>query len=643
MPAVVDDKRLEGLVRAPDFPPHLEWLNTPKKISLKDLKGKIVLLDFWTYCCINCMHVIPDLKKLEAKYPQELVVIGVHSAKFFNEKGTESIRQAVMRYEIKHPVLNDKEMEVWNEYGVNSWPTLVLINPNGRIIGTHSGEEVFDLFDSLIAQAIPYFEKKKQLNRAPLKLKLEEARRPNTLLSFPGKVRADIKNRRLFISDSNHNRILVTDPEGQVLEIIGNGRAGQADGSFETAELRQPQGTFAEGDILYIADTENHLIRAADLKTREVKTIFGTGQKARESGGRGAGTKVPLNSPWDLVVFNGRLYIAMAGSHQIYTADLKTLEIKPYAGSGREARVDGPLREAALAQPSGITTDGVRLYFADSEVSAVRSASLPEGEGKGGGKVETIIGENLFVFGDVDGGLQTARLQHPLGLEFDGGLLYVADTYNSKIKVINPLKKTSETYAGTGAHGYQDGALNAAQFFEPGGVAVLDERIYIADTNNHQIRVLDRKARTVSTLALSSLDKMAKQTLNPFKGRTVEWPPRTIQEGKATVRLSYKLPEGYKFNYEAPLHMEWKSEEKTAVEFTGKSNQLDGKKVSFPLEIPVTARLGRDTFIFDAVIYFCREKSSICLFDQVRVKVPVEVKKSGASLIDIQVDLLAKA
>ncbi len=639
MPAV-DDKRLEGLVHAPEFPQQLDWLNTGHKLSLKNFRGKMVLLDFWTFCCINCMHVIPDLKKLEAKYSDSLVVIGVHSAKFFNEKDTDSIRQAIMRYEIKHPVINDKDMEVWQQYGVQAWPTLVLINPNGRIIGMHSGEDIFDLFDGMIGQAVSYFEKKGELKRGPLNLKLEEDHRPNTLLSFPGKIRADAERGQLYISDSNHNRILITDLNGKVLEILGDGMEGWKDASFEEAEFHHPQGVFRQDDILYIADTENHLIRAADLKTRQVKTLLGTGKKARQIGVSGVGTQIDLNSPWDLLAYQGKLYIAMAGPHQIYAADLKTLQTEPYAGSGREARIDGPLKQAALAQPSGIATNGLRLFFADSEVSSIRAADLDPN-----GKVETLIGDDLFEFGDIDGDISSARLQHALGVAFDpaDNMLYVADTYNSKIKIVNPYKKTSETLAGTGKHGYKDGIFKEAQFFEPGGLAILGDKIFVADTNNHQIRVIDRRTGQVSTLEISGLDRIARQTMNPFMGRKIEIPRKTLKAGKGSISVSFSLPKGYKFNEDAPFHLEWKSQNRTVLNFTGESSQLDKPRVSFPFEIPVQAEEGADDFNLEAVVYYCREDSKICLFDHLRAHVPVEVKKEGPSKISLEVDILPKS
>jgi len=487
-----------GRVTAPDFPPHLEWLNTDRRLALRELRGKLVLLDFWAFCCINCMHILPDLRKLEQKYPNELVVIGVHSGKFTNEHDTEQIRQAILRHSIRHPVVNDADMEVWRAYGVNAWPTLALIDPRGKIIGLRSGERVFEAFDPVIGQAVRHFDATGDLRRGPLAPALQAARRPGTLLEFPGKVSADPARGRLLITDSNHHRILIARPDGAIEQTIGSGASGLQDGPFEAARFNHPQGTAVDGEVLYIADTGNHAIRAANLRTRQVTTVLGAGQQALQFNVAGRGTAVDLNSPWDVVLQDGRLYIAMAGSHQLWVADVKTWEARPYAGSGREARLDGPLATAALAQPSGIATDGKRLYFADSESSSIRWADLGAPN-----QVGTLIGEDLFEFGDRDGARPRARLQHPLGIAVRDGLLYVADTYNSKIKVIDPVRATSTTLAGTGHHGSRDGQFLEAGFNEPGGLAFLDGSLYVADTNNHLIRVIDLSARQVHTLNLT--------------------------------------------------------------------------------------------------------------------------------------------
>ena len=622
---MIDEKTLLGQVNAPEFPSGMEWLNTDRPLTLGELRGKIVLLDFWTFCCINCLHVIPDLKKLEAKYPDELVVIGVHSAKFTNEKDSDAIRRAILRYEIEHPVVNDHDFRIWQAYGARAWPTLVLINPNGKVIGVHSGEGIYEPFDRIISQAITFFDSRGELKRGRLDLALEKESQPATLLSFPGKVKADPQKKRLFITDSNHNRIIVTDPDGRIIDVIGSGDVGRADGSFAGATFDHPQGTAIDGDMLYIADTENHLIRAADLDSRTVTTILGTGSQARSFNQPGTGLDVAINSPWDLVVHDNILYIAMAGSHQLWSADLATRVAAPYAGSGREARTDGPLLEAALAQPSGITTDGQRLYFADSETSSIRAADLDPG-----GRVETLIGDDLFEYGDIDGGIGRARLQHPLGVVWHGGKLYITDTYNSKIKIIDPAGKTSTTYTGTGKHGDRDGTLSNARFNEPSGLTVLDNKLYIADANNHKIRVIDLQTETVRTLELTNLDVLAKREMDEFYGREIVLDKQTVKNGDGILKLTVGLPDGYILTANAPLFIDWKTSDSGVMRFnrTNESFKLDPS--SFPLDIPFTASEGMTELNIDAVIYFCEDDNkSLCLVDNIRLTVPVDVNDSG--------------
>src|SRR5262245_38243884 len=290
-------------VRAPELVGGRGWLNTDKPLSIAALKGKIILLDFWTYGCINCMHIIPDLKKLEAKYGNELVVIGVHSAKFENEKDTENIRRIILRYEIEHPVYNDADFKVWRNYAVNAWPTQVLIDPAGYIVGFAAGEGNYAVLDQAIAKTAAEFKKRGELNEEPLKLVLERAKVGDLPLAFPGKVLADAASDRLFIADSNHNRIVITKLDGTLVDTVGSSDAGAADGPFDKATFYRPQGLALAGDSLYVADTENHLIRRVDLKTRAVETIAGTGRQSRtwpDSPELGPARKAALSSPWDL-------------------------------------------------------------------------------------------------------------------------------------------------------------------------------------------------------------------------------------------------------------------------------------------------------------------------------------------------------
>ncbi len=617
----------EGKVNAPDFPERIEWLNTERPLSLRELRGKVVLLDFWTYCCINCIHVIPDLKKLEKKYPNELVVIGVHSAKFSGERDTDNIRQAILRYEIEHPVVNDSAMEVWQQFAVRAWPTLVLIDPAGKIVGGMSGEGVYAPLDAAISKVIKTFDERKLMDRRPLNLRLESHRSPASLLRFPGKVLADEKTGQLFISDSNHNRIVIASlDDHSVKEVIGSGEAGLRDGDFETAQFDHPQGMAFDSGALYVTDTENHAIRKIDFNTRRVTTIAGTGEQARRIDQLGGpGRETPLNSPWDIVFHNGLLYIAMAGPHQLWRMNPQTGGIAPFAGSGYENIVDGPLDEAALAQPSGITTDGKKLYFADSEVSAIRSADIdPKGA------VETIVGEGLFEFGDIDGRGSKVRLQHPLGVVYHEGVLYVADTYNNKIKRVSPADRSSETFLGTGKEGLADGA--SATFDEPNGVSVARGKLYIADTNNHVIRVADLKTRRVETIQFKNMEKLLPRARQArFTGEVIDLPLQTIESGKATLTLSLELPAGYKLNALAPTSLKAVSASQQTISLNSAAEQIF-RNIKFPLTVEIAATEGETVIQIDYAIYYCEAaKESLCFIKEARLNIPVKVKKGAGA------------
>jgi DNA-binding beta-propeller fold protein YncE len=490
---------------APDLDGGIAWLNTAKPISLDQLRGRIVLLDFWTLCCINCIHTLPDLARLEAKYPGVLVVIGVHTPKFPNEKKTASIRKAILRYQVKHPVVNDAEHIIWRRYGVQSWPTLVLLDPEGKVYGRISGEGAYEVLDQHIGKLVKEYRDKKMLKETPLNFALAKESGSSPLF-FPGKVLADAAGKRLFIADSTNNRIVITTLEGKRLAVAGTGKEGKADGAFAAATFSDPQGMALDGDTLYVADRKNHMIRALNLKAETVKTVAGTGTQdraGRDSGG--PALKTGLNSPWDLLLHDKRLFIAMAGHHQIWTLDLKNDTVEPYAGNGREDLEDGPLARSSFAQPSGLATDGKNLFVADSEISAIRALSM---DGKG--DVRTIVGEGLFEFGDVNGEGSKVRLQHALGVAFHKGKLYVADTYNSKIKLIDPDKRTCKTFAGDPA-----GWLADASFNEPGGLSFANGKLYVADTNAHRIRVIDMASGAVSTLTLQGVEPPRKKGAEP--------------------------------------------------------------------------------------------------------------------------------
>ncbi len=473
---------------APEFIGAKGWLNTSKPLTIAELKGKVVLLDFWTYGCINCIHIIPDLKKLEAKYANDLVVIGVHSGKFTNERETENIRKIIVRYGLEHPVVNDADFKIWDAYGVEAWPTQVLVDPNGNLALKTTGEGQLNLLDKKIGETVMEFRSQGKLNENPLKFALERDKSADTSLLFPGKILADAKSNRLFIADSSHNRIVVTSLDGALLETIGSGTAALTDGDFKAASFKRPQGMALDGNFLYVADTENHSIRRIDLTAKRVETVAGTGAQGGYGEG-GAVKTVALNSPWDLQLVGRELYIAMAGLHQIWRMDLDKNEVAPFAGSGREARTDGNLEESAFAQPSGLASDGKMLYVADAESNIIRAIDLTKQT------VKTLAGGNLFDFGDKDGTGDDARFQHPLGVAVFGKDILLADTYNYKIKRLDPASQTVKTLFGAGK----------IDFYEPGGLSVAGNKLYVADTNNNRIRVVDLRSKQISTLEIKGL------------------------------------------------------------------------------------------------------------------------------------------
>ncbi|MCS7156897.1 MAG: thioredoxin-like domain-containing protein [Blastocatellia bacterium] len=616
-----------GKVTAPEFPEGLEWLNTKRPLTLRELRGKVVLLDFWTYCCINCMHILPELKKLERRFERELVVIGVHSAKFPAERETENIRQAILRYEIEHPVVNDRDMLVWRLYGARAWPTLVLIDPRGKIVGQVAGEITAEVFGAVIAEVIRTFDARGEIDRRPIRFDLERERVPEPVLSFPGKVLADAASGRLFIADSNHNRIVVASlTDGTILDVIGHGEAGLRDGDFETAQFNHPQGMALRGDTLYIADTENHAIREADLKARTVRTIAGTGYQLRRlfhSGG--PALQVDLNSPWDLLFLDDRLYIAMAGSHQLWVLDLKAKTVMPYAGSGYEGCQDGPLLEASLAQPSGLTTDGQRLYVADSEASAIRAVDLDPR-----GRVETLVGEDLFVFGDRDGPSSRARLQHPLGVAFHEGVIYVADTYNNKIKKLFPTVRQVVTFLGTGEAGLRDG--ERPLFDEPAGISVANGKLYIADTNNHVIRVADLQTGRVATLELKGVERLRPRGKAASVSPVLIGPAQRVAAGAGTLTLSLRLPKDHKVNEQAPSLISLRVEGDPVVRFDQEQTTLTLRRPTFPISLPVVFREGKGRLIVEWTLYYCRsDLTGLCYFTEARQEIPLEVGSGGTS------------
>ena len=609
--------------KAVEFPKGAQWLNVDRPLTIADLKGRIVLLDFWTYCCINCMHAIPDLKRLEERYPH-LVVIGVHSAKFANEKVVDNIRHAVLRYEVEHPVLVDNDFALWSAYGIRAWPSFVLIDPAGNVATKASGEGPYSMFDDAIASITETFDEQGSSKKEPFSSDLVRDRVPGTPLSYPGKIEVDQEGKRLFVTDSNHNRIVVFRPDGEITDVIGSGLAGTTDGALEDAEFDRPQGMAYDprDDALYVADTENHLIRKVDMGAGTVETVLGKGYQGGYAT-KGMGTDLAINSPWDLTILGDHLYIAMAGSHQLWRMDLLTHEAERYAGSGREDITDGNRERAALAQPSGIDTDGARIFFADSEVSAVRVVQDDE--------VRTLVGKGLFEFGDMDGKLPLARFQHPLGVLHNEGAVLVADTYNHKIKLIDLELGSVHTLVGTGQSGAKDGPGRHATLSEPNDIALLDGNIYITDTNNHLIRLFDPGSDRLFTFKFTNAEVLWPKPRG-LRMTQVDLEPVDVSPGDATVHLRLEPPAGHVWNADAPHHLAVAADDLLTI---GDLGQVDH---TWDIEFPMTSSgEGTTNLRFQAIAYFCEQDvPELCRFVALELILPVTVTEEG----DVFADLL---
>lgn len=486
-----------GLTRAPEIDRQgLAWFNTDRPLTLADLKGRLVILDFWTFCCINCMHALPALRRIEETFPHEVAVIGVHSPKFAAEHESANVAKAIARYDIRHPICHDPHMTLWGEYAVRAWPTLVFISPDGQVIGQLPGEPDPDMLLSGVAEMLKDFRNKNTLRPQPGSLLAESKDGASSPLRFPGKIKAcptSTRPKQWAVADSGHHRIVLIDDAGKETASFGTGVAGLKDGT--QPQFNSPQGLIAAGDALFVADTGNHAVRRIDLKTGAVMTLAGRARRGGAIAHPISAETALLASPWDLEILGERLFIANAGTHQILEMDIKSGEIRRLAGNGGEGISDGPGELALLAQPSGLalSADKNLLYFADSETSAVRSVGLTDQPAH----VVTLIGTGLFDFGDTDGAFAEAELQHPLGLAVGPASLALADSYNGRIKILDIAQRRIS--------GLGDDFLCAdpvcLPLGEPAGI-VWDgaDRLLIADTNNHRIleyRLPEKRSRSL--------------------------------------------------------------------------------------------------------------------------------------------------
>ncbi|HZN20653.1 MAG TPA: NHL domain-containing thioredoxin family protein [Micromonosporaceae bacterium] len=513
------------------------WLNTGgRDISLRELRGKIVLIDFWTFCCVNCLHVLDELRPLEEKYADVLVVVGVHSPKFAHERDPEALAAAVERYGVAHPVLDDPELVTWQQYAAKAWPTLALVDPEGYLVASMAGEGHAEGLARLIDELVQRHEASGTLHRGGGPYVPAEP--PETVLRFPGKAVATA-GRTFLVSDSARHSIVELAADGaSVIRRIGSGSRGRADGPATAASFSEPQGLcllpthVAElaGYDLVVADTVNHLLRGVRLSDGAVTTVAGTGRPWRSTVDDHAhdARSIDLSSPWDVAWYDDRVIVAMAGIHQLWWFDPVQRTTGVYAGTTVEALRDGELPDVWLAQPSGLSVspDGGTLWLADAETSALRWVA--------DGRLHTAVGQGLFDFGHVDGPAASALLQHPLGVcALPDGSVLVADTYNGAVRRFDPVAGTVSTIA--------------AGLAEPSDVvATGDGAIVVVESAGHRL-----------TQLAASASAMASATVDGARQRT-ERPPTDLASGEVTLEVVFTPPPGQKLDsaFGPPIRLE---------------------------------------------------------------------------------------
>jgi thiol-disulfide isomerase/thioredoxin len=510
-------------VRAADLVGAGGWLNTGgRDLTLADLRGKIVLLDFWTFCCINCLHVADEIRPLEEKYADVLVVVGVHSPKFVHEADHAAVEAAVERYGIAHAVLDDPQLVTWDAYTARAWPTFVVIDPEGYVVAHLSGEGHAHGLDVLIAELIAEHDAKGTLRRGDAPYVPPPP--PTTRLRFPGKAVA-ISDDVMLVSDTGHHSLILLDADLEAeIARVGSGKRGLVDGAGVNAGFSEPQGVCdlpadvgaQVGYDVVVADTVNHALRGLRLDDLSVRTIAGTGQQrmAVFAAGSAHAQRTDLSSPWDVVWWPAiaKVVIAMAGTHQLMAFDPLAETVELLAGTGHEGLVDGPLEEAWFAQPSGLAVDGARLWVADSETSALRWVE--------GDRVNTAVGQGLFRFGHKDGPAADALLQHPLGVTvLPDGSVVVSDTYNGALRRYDATTDTVSTLT--------------TDLAEPSDAVVVRGNVVIVESAAHRL--------TAIPLASKYLDVEAREY-------STKREPLAVRPGPFDLRVAFTPPTGQHFD-----------------------------------------------------------------------------------------------
>jgi thiol-disulfide isomerase/thioredoxin len=612
-----------------------KWFNLGKPLEISDLKDRVILLDFWSYSCVSCIEAISEIKELKQTFGSKLTVIGVHVGKFENDKTSNAIQKAVLKYDIDYPVINDSESKLADSFEVKAIPSFVLINPHGNTYEIYEGDSKLDELRSGVKKLISKY--KFEITRDSLPLVLDKYSVLGNVLMFPSHIEYaydfSYKTRQLpalFISNTGKDNIVVSSITGDIVVKIGSGQKGFQDGSFDVATFNSPRGLIFNSNKLYVADSGNNAIREIDFKEGKVTTILGSGANGFviEDGKSHNGEDVELSFPMDIEFFptKNEIAIANSGSNQILSYNIKSNEVMVVAGNGADGIKDGKYPQNSLSQTSALSAFNNKLYFTDSNSSALRVMEE-------NGEIKTLIGQDSKKFGHKNGDKSTALMQHPQGLLVDDTGAYISDSFNHRIRKYDFSTNQIRDIVGNSKSGMGLGSSSNTQFDEPMGITSILDRLFIVDSNNNRIVILNR-----GTFSSELLDVMP--PLKFSKEGFLEYLPNLQQSENLVVKsdseivLKIKVKKGWKINEAGPSFinlLEMIKERKADLVMNFDWNNIATKEMKLPKLIE-----GKD-YLLQGVIYYCEDKiNSLCYIKSYEQRIAAD---SGEKNSEVIIDL----
>lgn len=594
-----------------------KWINVSRPLEISDIKGKVILLDFWTYSCVNCLQILPDIKKLEQEYGNKLLVIGAHSGKFDNEKDFEFIKKAVLKYDLNYPVIDDSNLNLYNYFEVDAYPTLILFTPKGTVKKIYKGDEEARDLAKDVGNLISKY--RYQINRTVMPIALERNKIAKKVLNYPTKIEysdnfvfGPHKGPALFIANSGQNNVLAINLSGEIIVQIGSTRADFIDGDFESAAFRNPSGVLFKNNKLYVADSQNHVIREIDFASKKVSTILGNGVRGKIIEQTSDAKEVMLSAPTDIEFYTSKdvMLIANSGSNQILQYNFADNKVSVIAGNGKEGMDDGKYPDNSLAQTSDMVVYDQKIYFVDAKSSSLRVIDRDR-------HVKTLIGKSLKDFGHKNGTKADALMQNPLGITANISGIYISDSFNNVIKKYSVSTGKIQDLMGIGK-GEQLGSKT--QFDEPNGIILIGDKFYIVDSNNNRLVVVNTKKLNSSLLNVMPKLQLPKEGFSQYLPNLYKAEPIEVASKNTTIKIDLKAD--WKINDIGPSFinlLEMVDEKEAHLIATFDWNMIKNDELKLP-ELSEKKK-----YMLQGTIYYCeRKQNALCYISSYEQKISAD-------------------